>query len=142
MRTGWVAAVIVLSLSLIGCAGPAPSKKDVVGTWTSRDGSRLHFASDGTFTFENVPLSAISDWESKARISGLGRWSLEHRTPEESAFREGRNCWQVEVVFPSASAGGGDAEDICFAREGRKAILSFDVGDPDSGATLDYEKNI
>jgi hypothetical protein len=158
-RVAIAAVIAALSVgSLTSCSfvdrALSPKSKDVVGRWASHEPgapltARLKFASDGTFTYSDVPKAAIVDADSLQNadpavgqfrdeanpISGSGTWTIHD-------FDTGSGEAGIDLSFaPSATISHGAQEflDYSVASVFQPRELTFEYGDPDDPLRYSFE---
>ena len=139
---GLAAVVIIVLLS--GCGRyapeflpqPTPAREDLVDTWVHEydgDTATLELHEDGTLDYENLPIELLDSSGLRStdyrvgEYDGTGAWEYD----DTRSFVEGLS---IELSFER----GGDDPYVTSIRVGNQLpyddiILSYVVGDPDSG---------
>jgi hypothetical protein len=148
------AALAILALAVVGCdrlfAGQ-PAIQDLVGVYRLTDASQdflrttkhykaivsseIELKSDSTVSIRNLPDCAVDGFgDSGGRfLSGDGRWRIKHDPTAASIDL---------VIDPGGSLkdGGYLGSWMKIRRRWPPHVLQITVGDPDSGQSIEYER--
>jgi hypothetical protein len=154
-----VGVTLLVTLSVTSCAvadrALSPTTRQIEGEWSSRIvgapfSSKLAFSPDGTFTFSDIPLSAITDppelddvnpshgafADPTDHVSGKGIWTVDRR-----AWKTGLP--DVDLTFLHAGPLTTDQLSGVYYFRGAVfggAKLEFQYGDPDDPLRFDFSR--